>query len=105
MTRRMIQVGTGGFGTMWCKEFLPPFVANGLIEVVAAVDVSPEALGKVRPSRLPCGSPHLRIAALTHLGPLQIRDSRRAADRKAACTTRMPVQEATCSCRSRTTRA
>jgi predicted dehydrogenase len=40
----MIQVGTGGFGTYWCQNFLPPNVKDGLIEVVAAVDISPEAL-------------------------------------------------------------
>ena len=50
MTRRMIQVGTGGFGTMWCKEFLPPFAEDGLVEVVAAVDVNPEALGNAHTS-------------------------------------------------------
>jgi predicted dehydrogenase len=40
----MIQVGTGGFGATWCREFLPPAVADGRIEVVAAVDVDPGAL-------------------------------------------------------------
>ena len=48
MTRRMIQVGTGGFGYMWCKQFLPPFVERGQIEVVAAVDVNPDALAHAR---------------------------------------------------------
>jgi len=43
MTHRMIQVGTGGQGARWCSEFLPPHVADGSIEVVAAVDVNPEA--------------------------------------------------------------
>jgi len=44
MAYRMIQVGTGGFGGAWCRQFLPPNVKDGLIEVVAAVDVNPEAL-------------------------------------------------------------
>ncbi len=48
MAHRMIQVGTGGFGTNWCADFLPPFVENGLLEVVAAVDVNPEALANAR---------------------------------------------------------
>ncbi len=41
---RVIQVGTGGWGGAWCKEFLPPNIAEGLIEVVAAVDLNPDAL-------------------------------------------------------------
>ncbi|HZP83664.1 MAG TPA: Gfo/Idh/MocA family oxidoreductase [Chthonomonadaceae bacterium] len=48
MTYRMIQVGTGGFGGAWCRRFLPPNVQDGLIEVVAAVDVNPEALQNAR---------------------------------------------------------
>jgi predicted dehydrogenase len=44
MTYKVIQVGTGGIGALWCKSILPPFVADGRIEVVAAVDVNPEAL-------------------------------------------------------------
>ena len=43
MAYRMIQVGTGGFGASWCRSFLPPNVADGLVEVVAAVDVNPQA--------------------------------------------------------------
>jgi len=39
MTYRVIQVGTGGQGTNWCREFLPPHVERGDIEVVAAVDI------------------------------------------------------------------
>ena len=42
MPLRMIQVGTGGIGNRWCRQFLPPFVANGGIEVVAAVDINPD---------------------------------------------------------------
>jgi predicted dehydrogenase len=44
MTYKMIQVGTGGFGAVWCERFLPPNIKDGLIEVVAAVDINPEAL-------------------------------------------------------------
>jgi len=40
----MIQIGTGGFGAIWCQQFLPPSVAERRIEVVAAVDLDPVAL-------------------------------------------------------------
>ena len=39
---RMIQVGTGGQGNAWCARFLPANIADGRIEVVAAVDINPE---------------------------------------------------------------
>jgi predicted dehydrogenase len=45
---RVIQVGTGGFGGMWCRHFLPPNIQEGLIEVVAAVDINPAALENAR---------------------------------------------------------
>ena len=41
---RMIQVGTGGQGNGWCSRFLPPNIADGRIEPVAAVDVNPDVL-------------------------------------------------------------
>lgn len=44
MAYKMIQVGTGGFGAYWCRNFLPPNIKDGLIEVVAAVDLSPKSL-------------------------------------------------------------
>jgi len=44
MAYKMIQVGAGGFGKSWCERFLPPNIRDGLIEVVAAVDINPEAL-------------------------------------------------------------
>lgn len=44
MGYRMIQIGTGGFGATWCREFLPPSVEEGRIEVVAAVDLDPASL-------------------------------------------------------------
>ncbi|GAB3035537.1 Gfo/Idh/MocA family protein [Natronobiforma cellulositropha] len=43
MSQRLIQVGTGGQGEQWCRRFLPPNVEDGLIEVVAAVDVDERA--------------------------------------------------------------
>jgi hypothetical protein len=56
VVRRMIQVGTGGFGATWCRRFLPPQIEDGRIEVVAAVDRDPAALGNARHSlRLPAG--------------------------------------------------
>ena len=39
---RMIQVGTGGQGNGWCSRFLPPNIADGRIDVVAAVDINPD---------------------------------------------------------------
>ena len=48
MAYKMIQVGTGGFGGWWCEHFLPPNVKDGLIEVVAAVDLNPAALDNAR---------------------------------------------------------
>jgi predicted dehydrogenase len=48
MAYRVIQVGTGGFGGVWCHRFLPPNVEEGRIEVVAAVDLLPEALANAR---------------------------------------------------------
>ena len=44
MAYRMIQVGTGGMGAAWCRYILPPFRAEGRLEVVAAVDINPAAL-------------------------------------------------------------
>lgn len=39
----MIQVGTGGQGENWCRDFLAPHVEAGRITPVAAVDVNEEA--------------------------------------------------------------
>jgi len=44
MAYKVIQVGTGGWGRVWCEQFLPPNIEEGLIEVVAAVNRSPEPL-------------------------------------------------------------
>jgi predicted dehydrogenase len=43
MPHKAILVGTGGQGRAWCARFLPPNIADGLVDVVAAVDVNPEA--------------------------------------------------------------
>ena len=43
MPYKVILVGTGGQGRAWCQRFLPPNIQDGLLEVVAAVDVNPEA--------------------------------------------------------------
>ncbi|MDE2127153.1 MAG: Gfo/Idh/MocA family oxidoreductase [Armatimonadetes bacterium] len=45
---RAILVGTGGWGGSWCHDFLPPNVADGLVEVVAAADRDPAALENAR---------------------------------------------------------
>jgi len=37
MARRLILVGTGGFGASWCRKFLPPNIVDGLSEVAAAI--------------------------------------------------------------------
>ena len=42
MAYKLIQVGAGGFGRAWCTRFLPPNIADGLIEVAAVVDINPE---------------------------------------------------------------
>lgn len=43
MVYRLIQVGTGGMGAAWCRAILPSFVEDCSIEVVAAVDINPDA--------------------------------------------------------------
>ena len=40
----MIQIGLGAMGGEWCETALPPNIKDGLIEVVAAVDINPGAL-------------------------------------------------------------
>lgn len=44
MAYKMIQVGTGGRGRAWCERILPPNIDDGLIEIVAAVDVNRDVL-------------------------------------------------------------
>ena len=48
MAYKLIQVGTGGRGGAWCGRILPPNIEDGLIEVVAAADINPDALGNAR---------------------------------------------------------
>ncbi len=43
MPYKAILVGTGGQGRAWCARFLPPNIEDGLLQVVAAVDVNPAA--------------------------------------------------------------
>ena len=44
MAYRMIQIGLGAMGRDWCVTSLPPNIKDGLVEVVAAVDINPAAL-------------------------------------------------------------
>ncbi len=44
MAYKAILVGTGTWGEWWCEKFLPPNIEDGTLEVVAAVDLNPQAL-------------------------------------------------------------
>ena len=44
MTYKMIQVGVGGYGAKWLKEFVPPAAAEGRLKTVAIADVDERAL-------------------------------------------------------------
>src|SRR5438477_1512561 len=44
MRQKVIHVGIGVFGKRWCHDFLKANVDDGTIEVVALVDVDPQAL-------------------------------------------------------------
>ncbi len=44
MAYKMIQIGLGAMGRDWCQTSLPPNIKEGLIEVVAAVDIDPGSL-------------------------------------------------------------
>jgi predicted dehydrogenase len=44
VTHRMIVVGIGAMGRAWCDHFLPPNIRDGLVEVVAAADINPDAV-------------------------------------------------------------
>ena len=50
MTCRMIQIGLGEMGRNWCEVALPPNIEEGLIEVVAAVDINPATLSVAQES-------------------------------------------------------
>jgi predicted dehydrogenase len=42
--KKGIIVGVGSWGEWWCEKFLPPNIADGTLEIVAAVDVNPLSL-------------------------------------------------------------
>lgn len=44
MAHKMIVVGIGAMGRAWCNSMLPPNIQDGLLEVVAAVDINPTAV-------------------------------------------------------------
>ncbi len=44
MPQKVIHVGIGVFGKRWCSEFLKTNAADGTVEVVALVDIDPQAL-------------------------------------------------------------
>ena len=44
MAYRLLHVGAGGFGEVWCRDFLPPNIADGTVEVVGLLDVDRQAL-------------------------------------------------------------
>lgn len=48
MTYNVIQVGTGAMGSAWCAHILPKAIDDGLVEVVAAADIDPDALQVAR---------------------------------------------------------
>ena len=48
MTLSLLLVGTSGQGGVWCREFLPPNVADGTVDVVGAVDIDEDALANAR---------------------------------------------------------
>ena len=50
MAYKMIQIGLGAMGRDWCKTSLPPNIRDGLVEVVAAVDINPAALSVAQES-------------------------------------------------------
>ncbi len=50
MAFKMIQVGLGSMGRDWCVTSLPPNIKEGLVEVVAAVDINPATLGVAQTS-------------------------------------------------------
>jgi predicted dehydrogenase len=48
MTQRVLHIGAGGFGEVWCGEFLPANVADGTVEVVGLADIDATALERGR---------------------------------------------------------
>jgi predicted dehydrogenase len=48
MTKRMILIGTGGWGSWWCRDFLPPNIEDGHVEVVAVADTNEAVLANAQ---------------------------------------------------------
>lgn len=48
MTYKMVLIGAGGQGRNWCQRYLPPNVQEGLVQVVAAADINPDALANAQ---------------------------------------------------------
>ncbi|MDR2477502.1 MAG: Gfo/Idh/MocA family oxidoreductase, partial [Treponema sp.] len=46
--KRGILIGVGSWGKWWCEQFLPPNIADGTIEIAAAVDQNPACLETAR---------------------------------------------------------
>jgi predicted dehydrogenase len=44
MTKKVIHVGVGLFGSRWCTTWLQPNIADETIEVIAVVDIDPKAV-------------------------------------------------------------
>lgn len=70
MTRRFVIIGTGAMGSVYCRQILPPFIADGTLEPVAAVDVDRQALEAARSG---LGLPDDRL--YTELSPALERDA------------------------------
>lgn len=48
MPLKIILLGTGGWGRSWCRVTLPRAVNEGLVEVVAAVDINSSNLNNAK---------------------------------------------------------
>ena len=44
MTKKVIHVGVGLFGSRWCTTWLEPNIADKTVEIIAVVDIDPKAL-------------------------------------------------------------
>lgn len=45
---KMLQIGVGGYGAAWMRDFVPPTAAKGLVETVGVCDIDEKALGAAR---------------------------------------------------------
>ncbi len=57
MAKRAIFTGVGSWGEWWCRDFLPPMIEAGRLEIAAVVDEDPERL-KVARQYLDIGPEH-----------------------------------------------